>query len=70
MARNGQPVSAHRMGELAGWCPPKCPVTSADLLSHGVDKGPRLGDMLDEIERHWVMQDFAPTREELMAMLQ
>ena len=70
MARNGQAVSAHRMVELAGWCPPKCPVTAADLLSHGVDKGPRLGDMLDEIERHWVMEDFAPTREELLATLQ
>ena len=69
MARNGQAVSARRMGELASWCPPECPVTAADLLSHGVDKGPRLGDMLSAIERDWVMQDFTPTREQLLATL-
>ena len=70
MARSGQAVSARRMDELAGWCPPKCPITAADLLSHGVDKGPQLGEMLSAIERHWVMQDFTPTREELLATLQ
>ncbi len=69
MARSGQAASACRMGELAGWRPPKCPVTAADLLSHGVDKGPQLGDMLTSIERAWVMQDFTPTREELLATL-
>ena len=69
MARNGQAVSARRMGDLASWCPPECPVTAADLLSHGVDKGPKLGDMLCEIEWRWVMQDFTPTREELLAKL-
>ena len=69
MARNGQAVSARRMGDLASWCPPECPVTAADLLSHGVDKGPKLGDMLFEIEWRWVMQDFTPKREELLAKL-
>jgi len=69
MARNGQAVSPRRMSDLAIWCPPECPVTAADLLSHGVDKGPKLGEMLYEIERRWVMQDFTPTREELLATL-
>ena len=69
MARKGQAVSARRMGELAGWCPPECPVTAADLLSHGVDKGPKLGDMLCEVKWRWVMRDFTPTREELLARL-
>ena len=69
MARDGQAVSARRMGDLASWCPPECPVTAADLLSHGVDKGPKLGDTLSDIEWRWVMQDFTPTREELLAML-
>lgn len=69
MARNGQAVSARRMDDLASWCPPECPVTAADLLSHGVDKGPELGDILSDIERRWVTQDFTPTKEELLAML-
>jgi len=42
------------------------PLAAADLLSHGVDKGPRLGEMLRAAESHWVEQDFAPSRQDLI----
>ena len=68
-ARQGHAVSAERMTELANWTPPQCPVTATDLLSHGVDKGPVLGDMLDRMERRWVTHDFTLTKEELLATI-
>jgi len=68
-ARAGQTVTASRLAELHGWRPPDFPVTGADLLSHGVDKGPALGEVLRGLERHWVARDFAPTRDELIAMI-
>jgi hypothetical protein len=66
-ARNGTPVSPGRLLDIAAWQPPQCPVTATDLLSHGVDKGPALGDMLCAIENRWVMHDFTLTRAELLA---
>lgn len=66
-ARNGTPVSPGRLLDIAAWQPPQCPVTATDLLSHGVDKGPALGDMLCAIEHRWVMHDFTLTRAELLA---
>ena len=68
-ARQGHTVSAERMTELADWTSPQCPVTATDLLSHGVDKGPALGDMLDRMERRWVTHDFTLTKEELLATI-
>lgn len=68
-ARGGTPVSAGRLLDIAAWQPPQCPVTATDLLSHGVDKGPALGDMLCAIEHRWVMHDFTLTRAELLAAI-
>ena len=42
------------------------PLAAADLLSHGVDKGPRLGEMLRAAEAYWVAQDFVPSKEALI----
>ena len=46
--------------------PPQFPLAAADLLSHGVDKGPRLGEMLRAAEAHWVGEGFAPSRQDLI----
>ena len=51
---------------LLHWQPPKLPISGADLLSHGVDKGPRLGEMLRAAEAHWVGESFAPSRQDLI----
>ena len=54
------------LATLASWVPVEFPLAAADLLSHGVDKGPRLGEMLRAAEAHWVEQDFAPSRQDLI----
>ena len=68
-ARTGaRPASSH-LADLHGWQPPEFPLTGTDLLSHGVDKGPALGEMLRGLERHWVAEDFVPTRTALIARI-
>ncbi|MGB2322168.1 MAG: hypothetical protein ACPH9S_08225, partial [Candidatus Puniceispirillaceae bacterium] len=54
---------------LAAWVPPEFPLAGADLLSHGVDSGPALGEMLRTAEREWVDRGFVPTRAELLVFL-
>ena len=49
------------------WPIPKFPVTGKDLLAIGIASGPPMGKMLRKIERHWIAQDFVPTREQLLA---
>lgn len=48
------------------WPIPKFPVTGKDLLAAGVQSGPTMGDVLQQLEDWWVASDFAPTREELL----
>ena len=54
---------------LACWDPPKFPISGADLLSHGVDNGPALGQMLKSTEEKWVNSSFNLTKKELLADL-
>ena len=68
-ARAGRAVAATHLAEIHGWQPPVFPVTGADLLSHGVDKGPALGEMLRRLEQHWVTADFRPGRADLVALI-
>ncbi len=65
-ARCGRTAGPDHLAMLASWVPPEFPLAAADLLSHGVDKGPCLGEMLRAAEAHWVGQDFAPSRQDLI----
>lgn len=51
------------------WDPPRFPVSGADVLEAGVPSGPRVGDILDELERRWIEADFAWDRERLLSEL-
>jgi poly(A) polymerase len=44
--RNGQAVDGSRLAEFTSWTPPQNPICGADLLSHGVDNGLAIGQML------------------------
>ena len=66
-ARAGFDVDLAHAADLALWEPPKCPISGTDLLSHGVDNGPELGQMLKEIEQKWVESSFTLSRKELLA---
>ena len=56
--RNGHALDASRLAEFKVWTPPRNPICGADLLSHGVDNGPGLGQMLKDAERRWVTSNF------------
>ncbi len=68
-ARAGMDVDLSHAAALARWDPPKCPISGADLLSHGVDNGPTLGQILAAVEQKWVESSFTLTRKELLAGL-
>ena len=64
--RNNVPINVARYNELASWRPPQSPICGADLLSHGVDIGPRMGQMISNAEKRWVASDFALGKPELL----
>ncbi len=67
--RRGHLVDPAHYHSIASWHPPKCPVSGTDLLSHGVDNGPLVGQMLEKIERRWVESGFTCPKAELLAMV-
>ncbi|MGB2411074.1 MAG: CCA tRNA nucleotidyltransferase [Candidatus Puniceispirillaceae bacterium] len=67
--RAGRQIEMPQLARLAAWVPPEFPLAGADLLSHGVDSGPALGEMLRTAEREWVDRGFVPTRAELLVFL-
>jgi poly(A) polymerase len=51
------------------WRAPRLPIGGRDLMAAGIEKGPRIGDLLAEAEKLWLASDFALTGGELMARL-
>ncbi len=51
----------------ARWQPPRLPVTGADLIALGFKPGIALGRVLGRLEADWIAEDFAPTRDDLLA---
>lgn len=48
------------------WRPPAFPVTGADLLTLGGEKGPLIGEILKELEKKWIESEFGCSREMLL----
>ena len=61
--------SASRWHELQSWIAPECPVTGADLLSHGVDNGPVCGEILIRLQNQWVASGFTLGKSDLLAKI-
>jgi poly(A) polymerase len=51
------------------WVRPTFPLDGRDAMTAGIEEGPRIGQMLSELENLWVESDFKPTRDELLARL-
>lgn len=68
-ARLMRQIGEGHLAEIASWVPPVFPLSGAALLSHGVDKGPAVGEMLREAERIWVAADFELTKAELVTRI-
>ncbi|MBV8119792.1 MAG: CCA tRNA nucleotidyltransferase [Alphaproteobacteria bacterium] len=63
-------------GQLAGilalagdWTPPMFPLTGRDVTALGISPGPRVGTLLDAVERWWEAADFAPDRTQCLTRL-
>lgn len=65
-------VAAYRgLVEAAdAWEPVQLPVKGRDAVALGVPKGPRVGELLQEVERWWIERDFRPSRAECLAKLE
>ena len=63
-------VALGRMKAVEGWTVPSFPLSGRDVVEQGVDRGPRVGVLLRDIERWWIAEDFAPDAEELRRRLQ
>jgi poly(A) polymerase len=51
------------------WAAPELPIRGRDVESAGVEKGPRIGELLREVEAWWIEGDFEATREECLKKL-
>ena len=51
------------------WTAPAFPVTGHDVTALGIPPGPRVGALLDAVERWWEAADFAPDRAACLAHL-
>ncbi|MDN2566631.1 CCA tRNA nucleotidyltransferase [Aquibium sp. A9E412] len=56
-----------QLDALAGWQPPRFPVTGKDLAGLGVPPGPGMGALLAELEGAWLDSDFTLDRAALLA---
>lgn len=45
------------------WVPPEFPLTGDDIIAAGVEEGPDVGEILDDVEEWWIEQAFRPDRE-------
>jgi poly(A) polymerase len=52
------------------WTPPELPVSGGDALKLGLKPGPKVGALVDAIERWWIEHDFAPDRAACLAELE
>lgn len=46
------------------WAPPTMPITGADVTIAGVPPGPRVGEILRQVESWWIDQDFTRDRDQ------
>jgi len=51
------------------WLPRKLPVGGEDALALGLAPGPKVGELLAELERWWIAGDFRAGRDEALARL-
>ena len=52
------------------WTPPDLPVSGGDALKLGLKPGPKVGALLDQVERWWIEGDFTADREACLAELE
>ncbi len=53
----------HQLLEISGHVPPQLPVTGKDVIARGAVPGPRIGDILRELEHWWIANGFTDDRQ-------
>jgi poly(A) polymerase len=51
------------------WQPPSFPLRGEDLIAAGIERGPKLGALLRQLEEAWISSDFTLDRAGLLALL-
>jgi poly(A) polymerase len=57
------------LAEARRWTPPALPISGADVLALGLKPGPRVGALLEAVERWWIAGDFSADRAACLAEL-
>jgi poly(A) polymerase len=57
------------LAEARRWTPPQLPVGGADALALGLKAGPKVGALLEAVERWWIDGDFSADRAACLAEL-
>ena len=52
------------------WTPPELPVSGGDALKLGLRPGPKVGALIEAVERWWIDGDFAADRAACLAELE
>ena len=52
------------------WTPPELPVSGGDALKLGLKPGPRVGALIEAVERWWIDGDFSADRAACLAELE
>ena len=68
-AGDGGDALADQLAVGARWSVPNFPLRGPDVLKLGVPHGPRVGELLSEVEAWWIGGDFAASREDCLARL-
>jgi poly(A) polymerase len=72
VAADGQ-ISPGRLAQLLAlardWAPPAFPLSGHDVTALGISPGPRVGALLEAVERWWEAADFARDRDACLARL-
>ena len=60
---------ASLLASAGDWTPPQFPLSGHDVTALGIPPGPRVGALLDAVERWWEAGDFAAGRDQCLARL-
>ncbi|MGZ9109285.1 MAG: CCA tRNA nucleotidyltransferase [Micavibrio sp.] len=61
-ALHGAKIGDEDLAIMRDWAIPEFPLTGADLKPLGVEPGPRMGEILRDVETWWVEWEFQPDR--------
>ena len=62
-------TGAPRWRSRGAWTPPELPIGGDDALALGLKPGPKVGALIEAVERWWIAGDFSADRDACLAEL-